>query len=108
MSINIAISENIADHLSHLEVAKANDPDEKVKFLLIGEYQRRLARYRLTDRKLRKKYQMDFMTFEQQQMTRQQNYSWDVESDAMAWETAIDGIATLEKKIESLRDETRS
>ncbi len=98
MSVSIAISDKIAHHLQHLNVEKLADPDEKVTYLLIAEYQRRLARYRLTDRELSRKYQMSFTTFEQAQVTKQKNYSWEVESDAMSWETAADGIETLEKQ----------
>ncbi len=105
MSVSIAISDNTAHHLRHLDLEKATDPNEKVKFLLIAEYQRRLAHYRLTDRKLSKEYKMDFAAFEQRQVTKQKNYGWRVESDAMAWETAIDGIATLEKQLNNLRNE---
>lgn len=31
------------------------------------------------------------------------NYSWEVEQDAMAWETAVGGIVTLERKLQELR-----
>jgi hypothetical protein len=39
---------------------------------------------------------MNFEAFERQQVTKQQGYTWEVESDAMAWETAIDGIRTMQ------------
>ncbi len=56
---------------------------------------RRLARYRLTDRRLSQKYGITFDEFERQQMTKRQGYTWEVESDAMAWEMAIDGIRSF-------------
>ena len=31
--------------------------------------------------------------------------SWDVESDAMEWETAVSGIKTMRRNIEELREE---
>jgi hypothetical protein len=32
------------------------------------------------------------------------DYSWDVEQDAMAWETAVGGMATMERKLKDLQD----
>jgi len=34
---------------------------------------------------------------------RQENYSWEVEQDAMAWESAIGGIVTMERQLRELR-----
>jgi hypothetical protein len=31
------------------------------------------------------------------------NYSWEVEQDAMAWETAVGGMATMARKLQELR-----
>lgn len=45
---------------------------------------------------------MSFEMFEQKQITQTLNYSWEVESDAMAWETAVDGIATLKNRLSEL------
>jgi hypothetical protein len=41
------------------------------------------------------KYQMSFAKFEHHQVTQLHDYSWEMESDAMAWETAIAGNRTL-------------
>ena len=45
---------------------------------------RQLARYDLTDRQLSKKYGMSFSEFERRQVTKQMDYSWEAEFDAIA------------------------
>ena len=45
-----------------------------------------------------------FDVFVAQRITEQRGYSWDVEQDAMDWETAIGGIQTLERKLRELRN----
>ena len=99
MSVAIAISEGVAQHLSTLVLGDTDNIDQKLVLLLEAEYRRRLARYSLIDRQMSQKYAMSFEAFEQQRVTEQQNYSWDVESDAMAWETALDGIQTIQRKL---------
>ncbi len=99
MSTTITLSEDVADHLSNLTVGQTENVDEKLRLLLIAEYRRRLTRYRLTDQQMSQKYNMSFAAFEEQQMTKQHNYSWDVESDAIVWETAVDGIRTMKKQL---------
>lgn len=102
MDTTITISNEIAEHLDSLSFGDPEDVNEKLRNLLAAEYQRRLARYRLTDRQLSQKYNMDFEVFEKQQVTKQQGYTWEVESDAIAWETAVDGIRTMEQKLAKL------
>jgi hypothetical protein len=102
MSTTLIVSDEIAQHLNHLVLGQTDDANEKLRLLLEAEYRRRLTYYRLTDQRLREKYQMAFEEFERQQITKQQDYSWDVESDAMAWETAIDGIRTMQRKLSEL------
>jgi len=46
---------------------------------------------------------MSFEEFEQQRMTEQRDYTWEVESDAIAWETAADGIRIVQQQISDLR-----
>lgn len=79
--------------------------DEELKDIIQKEYIRRLARYRMMDDFYRKKYCMDFDTFEEKNMVEQLNYTFEVESDAQEWELAIDGIKTVEKKLKDLLDE---
>ncbi|MEZ4866362.1 MAG: hypothetical protein R3C14_33905 [Caldilineaceae bacterium] len=102
MSVTIQISDNIAQHLKQLVIGQTTEIDQKLSSLLESEYRRRLARYSLTDRQYQQKYAMTFAEFEQQHIIAQQNYSWEVESDAIAWETAIDGIETLQRQLTDL------
>jgi hypothetical protein len=80
------------------------DVDAKVRQLIRSEYLRELARYRRTDLALRRKYDLPFDEFLARRITQQMDYSWEVEQDAMAWETAIGGIATMERKLEELQN----
>ena len=100
MSTAIMISEQVANHLNDLAVG--DDIDETLRLLLVAEYRRKLTHYRLTNEQLSQKYQMSFAVFEEQQITKAYNYSWAVESDAMAWETAVDGIRTMQRRLAEL------
>lgn len=102
MSMTITVSNEIARHLDDLTFDNTLDIEGKLRSLIIAEYQRRLARFRLTDRQMTQKYNKSFAAFEQEQITRQKGYTWEVESDAIAWETAIDGMQTIEQQLSSL------
>lgn len=80
------------------------DVDAKVRQLIQAEYLRELGRYRRADLAFTRKYGITFEEFIAQRTTRQMGYGWDVEQDAIAWETAIGGIATIERKLKQLRD----
>ena len=84
-------------------VPGVQDLDAKVRHLIEEEYLRKLGRYRRTDLALTHKYAMTFAEFLDRSIPRQNNYSWEVEQDAMNWETAIGGIATVERKLWALR-----
>ncbi len=84
-------------------VPAENDLDAKLRRLIEAEYLRELARHRRTDLALQRKYGSSFAQFVAQQITRQMNYSWEVEQDAMAWETAVGGIVTMERKLQELQ-----
>ncbi len=45
---------------------------------------------------------MDFESFQRLEITKEQDYTWEVESDAIAWETAVDGIRTTERQLNEL------
>ena len=79
------------------------DLDSTVRQLIEAEYLRRLSQYRRTDRALSRKYSVSFDEFVNQQMTRKLDYRWEVEQDAMSWETAVGGIMTTERKLQALR-----
>lgn len=102
MSVNLVVSEQVADQIERLDWGKAQTVDDKLSQLVATELRRRLAGYRLTDLQLRQKYGLDFEMFEQEEVTRQRGYSWEVESDAIAWETAVDGIRTMQRRLREL------
>lgn len=83
------------------------DLNTKVRLLLEAEYLRRLGRYRRLDRILTQKYGMTFEEFMARRVVQQKEYSWDVETDAMDWETAADGMRTLEHKLRELQESER-
>lgn len=78
--------------------------ENEFEYILRRDYLRRLTRYRITDNFYRKKYNMDFESFESVNVVEKQNYSFEAESDAQEWELAIDGIRTVEKKLKELSD----
>ena len=78
------------------------DLDTKVRLLLEAEYLRRLGRYRRLDRTLAQKYGTTFEEFMERRVVQQKGYTWDVEKDAMDWETAVDGMRTMERKLREL------
>lgn len=79
------------------------DLDTKIRSLVETEYVRRLARYKRTDHTLRQKYGMEFAQFLHDHVTEKAGYRWEVEKDAMDWETAIGGVQTIERKLLELR-----
>ncbi len=80
------------------------DVDAKVRQLLNAEYLRRLNQYHRTDQTLSQKYGMTFEQFVARRVMRKNSYSTEAEADAMAWETAISGIATMERKLGEIRE----
>ena len=80
------------------------DVDAKVRQLIRAECLRELGRHRRTDLALTRKYGFSFDEFIARRTTQQMGYSWDVEQDAMAWETAVGGIVTMERKLKDLQD----
>lgn len=87
-----------------LEAVPGNaDLDTKVRQLLETEYLRRISSHRRIDSLMRQKYGMTFDQFLAHHVTARMNYSWEVESDAMEWETAVDGFETTQHKLAELR-----
>jgi hypothetical protein len=93
----------------HLEepLIEGQDVDTKVRLLLKSEYMRRMARYRHLDRLMAGKYGVQFDEFVARNLTKEKGFSWDVESDAMNWETAVSGIRTMERKLNELGETDR-
>jgi hypothetical protein len=105
MSATIVISEQTADHLANLPLV-GQDADSKVRALLEAEYRHQLARYALTDRQLRDKYQMTQEEFERQRLVEQRGFTWEVEADASEWELAVSGARTIRRKLTELLGKT--
>ncbi len=82
-----------------------NNLDTKVLNLLRQEYLRHLGQYRRLDLLMQQKYGISFDEFISRGIVQENEYSWNVESDAMEWETAISGIKTIERKLEALKKE---
>ena len=102
MSVTLIVSDRIARQLQRLQWAKGDKTEDKLAKLIEAEYRRRLAHYSLTDRQLTQKYEMSFEQFERQQITLDKGFTWEVESDAIAWETAVDGIRTVQRQLSEL------
>lgn len=73
--------------------------EDEILNALKNDYRRKLITYKFVDEKFRKKYKVDFQTFEKQNIVKVKEFSWEVESDAMEWEHAIEGIKTCEQKL---------
>ena len=83
---------------------QGSDVDAKVRQLLNAEYLRKINQYRRADTMLSQKYGMTFEQFIARRVARENRYSQEAETDAMAWETAISGITTMERKLGELRE----
>ena len=79
------------------------DLDAKIRRLLEAEYMRRLVQYRRVDRNLRQKYGTTFEDFIANRVVRHEDYTWEAETDAMDWETAVDGIETMRRRLQELQ-----
>lgn len=101
--INVAINERTQALLNDPLLGE-RDVDAKIQQLIESEYLHQSARYRRVDLALTQKYSMDFDAFVSQRVVKERGYSWDVEQDAMDWETAIGGMQTLERKLRELRN----
>ena len=77
-------------------------PIDEIMEALINEYRRRLIRQNMTDEFMRKKYGMTFDKFESSNVVKERKFSWDVESDAMEWEHALEGVRYVEHKLKDV------
>jgi len=100
--VTIIVSSKTAEHFKDLPIN--TDADGKLRALLEAEYRRRLSRYNLVDRSLRKKYGMTFDKFEEKRIVEQKGFSWDVESNAIEWDLAASGIRTMQRKLAELTE----
>jgi len=95
------IEEKFKDHIQFLN-PQEKDTGKILYNLLVNEYKRRIAHYQNIDRIFRKKYAMSYSEFTKKNIVKKENFSWNVESDAMDWEQAIDGIETMKQKLQEL------
>ena len=77
--------------------------ENELKEVVLSEYEKRIVLFKLTDERLKKKYSMSFKEFEEKNIVEENNFSWEVEKDAMDWEHAIDGIRYLHEKINKIK-----
>ena len=79
------------------------DIDATVRRLLEAEYLRKLAQYERANQFLVQKYSLTFEEFTAQNVVAQRGFSWEVEQDAMQWETAVGGILTVQKRLREIK-----
>jgi hypothetical protein len=96
-----AISDRVINVINELERGTTLD----VKIIHLAEYEilRRLARYQLTDRLFTAKYGMSLEQFEAQEIVKKLGYSFEVENDHQDWDLAVDGIKTMQRRLNELR-----
>lgn len=80
----------------------ADVPIYEVRDALLNEYRRRIICYKMVDETMQKKYGMTFGEFESKNLVKEHGFSWPVESDAMEWEHAVEGIRYAEQKIKDI------
>ena len=87
---------------SNFDIKKVTSHNKEA---LLHEYKRKLLLYKILDKNMNEKYKMDFNNFEKDNVVSRSDFSWDVESDSMEWEHAIEGIKTMKEKITVLASE---
>ena len=97
----LQVDKRVKEHLLFINPGEDN-LNKTIMELLEHEYRRRLSHYENMDKTFRRKYNMIFNEFETKNIVKEKGFSWDVESDSMDWEQAIDGIMTMKKKLEEL------
>ena len=76
--------------------------EKELKEVVLSEYERRIVLYKLTDERFKKKYGMNFPEFEKKNLVKEKGFSWEVEKDAMEWEHAVEGLVSLQEKINKI------
>ncbi|MEZ4736158.1 MAG: hypothetical protein R3E79_54415 [Caldilineaceae bacterium] len=100
-------------HVREQTKALLNDPllgegdmDRKLLRLLESEFLRQLIQYRNVDQRLSQKYQMNLREFLERRTTVQHQSNWEVEKDAVDWESAAGNITALERKLKEIEELT--
>jgi hypothetical protein len=70
-------------------------PDDVMKKIILPELKRRLAEYRLIDKKMCNLYGMPFTEFKKQKMVEKNHHSFQIEEDYCDWELATGGIVSV-------------
>jgi hypothetical protein len=83
----------------------ATVPVDDLKVALLNEYKRRIIRYRMVNEAMKKKYGVSFHEFESRNVVKEQDYSWQVESDSMEWEHAMEGLRYAEEKLKEIQQQ---
>ena len=78
-------------------------PIDELKDALLNEYRRRIIHYKMVDEAMKKKYGVSFQEFETRNFVKEQGFSWQVESDAMEWEHAVEGVRYAEQKLKDIQ-----
>ena len=73
-----------------------------VSVKLPNELRRRLAEYRLMEKKFCDKYNMPFEEFKSKKMVEESGRSFEVEEDFCDWELALDGIDTINNEFKRI------
>jgi hypothetical protein len=79
-------------------------PGKELKEAVISDYEKKLVLYKLTDERFKKKYGMAFKEFEDRNVVKEKDFSWDVENDAMQWEHAIEGIRHIQETLKKIKE----
>ena len=98
----LKISDELASYVTDLFPEEKTE--NKIKRLIENELRRRLARYQLMIRNLESKYETDFETFKSKKTLEKKGYSFEVENDFCDWEMALDGVATVRRKLNRLQE----
>ena len=77
--------------------------EKELKEAVLSDYERRVVLYRLIDERFKKKYGINFTEFEKKNLVKEKGFSWEVEKDAMEWEHAVEGIESLQEKINKIK-----
>ncbi|MCD4808936.1 MAG: hypothetical protein K8R17_03460 [Methanosarcinales archaeon] len=79
-----------------------SNPEKGTMQLVIHELRRRLAEYRLMEKKLHNKYNMAFEEFKSKKIVEESDRSFEVEEDFCDWELALDGIDTINNELKKI------
>ncbi len=99
MSVTLIVSDRIARQLQRLQWAKGDKTEDKLARLIEGSVSPPLSQLQPYRSTAHPKVRYGFDQFERQQITLDKGFTWEVESDAIAWETAVDGIRTVQRQL---------